>query len=314
MRTTIAAGAATLIFSMAPAQADVSGDLVFCSKLSSPRERIACYDAAARIAANHTHPAQATPRARAAVITRDVADHPTPTSNFTLPPTSNPFQGAYVALGGSFGLSGPRTTNLSSLFNFMTEAAHANGWSGAGAAGYNITVGRFLFGIELDGRWGDERGSVSKTATQPTPNFFNLFGSDTLSYEIKSDAGVHLSARIGATFENTLIFAKFGLGATHIVETLSRDGRGLLQCVPGPFFTCIGVVSAGMPLVAQSHSKWLPSGLFGLGIEQNFGSFFIRGQGELEVAPLQRTGFAFGTVDSNLFWTVRATLALGMRF
>ena len=31
-----------------PALAEVSSDLLFCSKLSNQRERIACYDAAAR--------------------------------------------------------------------------------------------------------------------------------------------------------------------------------------------------------------------------------------------------------------------------
>jgi hypothetical protein len=55
--TTIGFAAA---FTANTALAEPSADLVFCSKRESSRERIACYDATARVAASKTKPSQAT--------------------------------------------------------------------------------------------------------------------------------------------------------------------------------------------------------------------------------------------------------------
>src|SRR3954468_24789264 len=78
------------------ANAEVSDDLKFCGSLKSGAERLACYDAAARIASKpaaartvtRTAPADAQP----AIATKAPVLEPLP--------ARNPFDGYYAAIGG----------------------------------------------------------------------------------------------------------------------------------------------------------------------------------------------------------------------
>jgi hypothetical protein len=92
------------------AHAGVSDDLVFCSKLGNPKERIACYDAAARIAAR---PTPTTTPARSNILaTQEAADHPIAPA--TAPTRNSSFDGAFFSIGGGYGVANPRTVNLTS--------------------------------------------------------------------------------------------------------------------------------------------------------------------------------------------------------
>jgi hypothetical protein len=86
---------------------------------------------------------------------------------------------------------------------------------------------------------------------------------------------------IGAVLGNSLIFAKAGVGASRIKDGFGIDQRGALTCAgvstTSPF-TCLVPINGG----AASHTliRWLPSVVFGVGIEQNFGAFFARAAAE----------------------------------
>jgi opacity protein-like surface antigen len=290
------------------AGAAVNDNLFFCSKLANSKERIACYDAAARIAAMSGSTADHT-QLRRPLVSRPVADAPIAAAVYE-PPTRSRFEGWYAAVGGGYGVTGPRQVQINSQFGFVSglfDTAYSSGWSVSGLSGYNVMVGRWLFGIELDGRFSNERGQAEQINSGPN-SFGLLSGMERLRYEIKSDAGVHLSGRIGATFENTLVFAKLGAGVTHVAEAFIDDASNAAFSFCTPCTPQIGV-SRG-----ASKSAWLPSSIFGFGVEQNFGAIFVRGQGEIEAAQLQETRHFAGSSTSNLYWTARAMGMVGVRF
>jgi hypothetical protein len=297
MRTMFALATCAIASLPLGAQAAVSDDLVFCSKLTSPRERIACYDAAARIAAASTKPSAPARE----LVSRPVAD--APAASFR-PVKQGSFEGFYAAIGGGYGVSGPRAATITAnIFNpALNDSVYPNGWVASGSVGYNIVFDRWLVGLELDGRIGNERAQTEQTNV--APGGF-VTGTEFMSYGIKNDAGVHLSARLGAIFGDTLIFTKAGVGASHITETAIDDSRAAAFC--------LGACLSGT-LRTTSKTAWVPSYLFGVGLEQNFGSLFVRTQAELEAAALNETRFAAGNATSNLFWTVRALAAIGFRF
>ena len=128
------------------AQAAVSDDLVFCSKLTSPRERISCYDAAARIAAN----APASIRASVPMVTAPAARHPPPYKAAT--PERTPFHGSYLSVGGSYAVWAPVNLIASDQVQFFSTNQTPNGPSVVGSLGYNIQLGHFLTGLEFSAR------------------------------------------------------------------------------------------------------------------------------------------------------------------
>src|SRR5262245_19974861 len=99
----------------------------------------------------------------------------------------NPFLGGYVAGGGSYGTGSARSFSVGSP-SFpgvgsdvgLSGNASPAGWSGIAAAGYNMTFGPALIGIELDGRWGDEK--FEKNATAPNNSGIGPAGSIAYAY------------------------------------------------------------------------------------------------------------------------------------
>src|SRR5436309_759116 len=129
MIRSLALAVAIVIATLSHALADVSADLVFCSKQANPRERIACYDAAARIAASATT-VRVARRTGPALITTPVADTPAPPA-YMPAVEKNPFQGLYAAVGGSYGFSSPRSVGMSSsIFTSFSDSLSAQGFSG----------------------------------------------------------------------------------------------------------------------------------------------------------------------------------------
>jgi hypothetical protein len=306
MRTFIVFSAAAFIATPLTAAAQASPDLVFCSKMASPRERIACYDAAARIASV----GKTTTRAVAApIITREVADYPVNMA----PMAKNPFQGAFAAIGGSYGFSNPRSANLATVGFGFSDMLSAKGWSGRAAVGYNATLGNFLFGAELAGRFGSETASVSTVSTGST--FFTGNGVAFSDYQIKNDAGLHVAGRIGMTFDQTLVFMRGGVGASHISERASFDARNFSSCTN--FFNGVCTAFQSGILSTGAKSNWIPSAIIGAGIEQNFGAFFVRAEGEIEAVALHQTllgGAGNAGTAAEPYWFARVMASVGVRF
>jgi opacity protein-like surface antigen len=219
-------------------------------------------------------------------------------------------------------------------------AASPEGWSGTAVAGFNTTFGRLLLGIELDGRWGTEKAVKTDAVDSAfTPNI----GRSIQTYEIESKGAAHLSARIGATIDNTLLYAKIGVGLTHISEQFTADDTGLFVCSPVAFsFPCTtNRIFGGKGTVVSEN--WLPSVIGGVGLEQNWSRFFVRLGAEAEAVNLQDfsdsvrkspgrlvsptgselgpfPGSPFGGNEvngnafSSAFWMVRASGMIGVRF
>jgi hypothetical protein len=336
------------------AQAAVSDDLTFCSKLTDRSERVACYHAAARIAENaRTRKVSGVaPAASTALQSQPAAAKAPPVAASHA--LSNPFDGFYIAGGGTYGWSTGRPFSTASSSIFPSVAVNpqsngdalASGPSGVVAAGYNVTTGRLLFGLEADARFGRESWSTTGVTTASAlPTSTGSNGIATASYTINSNFAAHLSARAGGMIGDTLVFAKLGVGVTHVTNSHKVDATGLSSCtafsMPLPFVPGVcsqrGFGGAG----SLDFEQWLPSLLFGVGAERNFGQFFARVNAEAEMVssksyqiigvPLSdsiRTtvgGTVVGTgpggafnassnSDFNGFWTFRVGAMVGMRF
>jgi hypothetical protein len=288
--------------------AEVSDDLKFCGSLKSGAERLACYDAAARIAVKST-PARAAARAvpldaQAAVPFKATALDPLP--------AHNPFGGYYVGVGGGYGLIGGRT-----VFDGFGPFDSANGGFVSAVAGRNIGFNWGIVGIEVDGRWLGETAAMSRIIN---PGTFDS-GSGLSSYRYQNDAAAHAALRVGVTYGDSLIFAKAGLGATRITERFSTDRSGIYFCDP----SLIPIIYAGFcnpsgfgTLSAAKVTTWVPSAVFGLGLEQNWGPFFGRLGVDFEATNHRTTNVPqpsfFGSTVDQLTWAARGTALIGVRF
>jgi hypothetical protein len=260
-------------------------------------------------------------------------------ADYGLPPQSspvleaNPFLGGYAALGGSYGVGSPRRFSVSSPRNNfvgfpsddgLSGDASPAGWSGVAVAGYNMTFGPALIGIELDGRWGEEKFTQANKAANN--NGIAPVGTISYGYTFKNDAGLHLSARLGAVFGDTLIFGKLGAGASRIRDEFATDQTTAIRCSSINVFVvpnvCTGPTPGGTGSYAQT--RWAPSLILGVGAERNIGAFFLRAGVEAET--LAQDAFSFtqptangwsfsGSVSSpNTQWAVRASAMAGVRF
>jgi hypothetical protein len=294
--------------SISPAFAEVSDDLKFCGALKSGAERLACYDAAARIA---SRPAQSRPVARIAPLDAQAA---APSKAPALAPVRNPFDGYYAAIGGGYGVGSGRDAIISGPFTISSiPITSISGPNASVVAGRNIAIGWGIVGVEVDARWSRERGA---SAASPTSSFLYL-GAPLLSYSYNNDAGIHASIRVGATFDDLLIFAKAGLGANRINESFTADERNVRQCFAG--LSICGVLGTQGSLNAVQTTSWLPSAVFGVGVEKNWGPVFARLNADLE-AFNHATSFAAAlgvsgsSTASQIMWTTRGTAMIGFRF
>lgn len=292
----------TMMLFLGSANAEPSEDLVFCSKLADSRERIACYDAAARIAAARGK--QAAPQAaraeghRVPVVTK--AD---PAPVMTVPA---PFAGYYAAGGVGYGIAEPRSFSIIGPVVFTSGTENPQGWSGGGAVGYNFQSGSLVLGLELSGRAGRESDSSSGVFVVTQTNGL-VTAQAPFFHEFNVDAGIHLSGRVGAAFGNTMVFAQAGIGAAHTVEA-AATGAGFL-CTSlvfiGSILTCTAAVST--PATFVETTQWQPSALFGIGLEQNYGSWFGRFSAQAE-------GIKGPAGSNDFYWTTRALGMVGFRF
>lgn len=275
-----------------------STDLVFCSKLSDKTERIACYDAAARIAeAKSRHSADREPTKQ--IVAPLPATQALAKAASFVPPevVRTPFQGAYVAGGGSYGITEPLSTEGS-------PTMRGSGFSGTAAAGYNLQYGNLVLGLELSGRYGRESASSSSLNIFDV-NEFGLVGFRNV-WQFYSDASAHVSARAGLAISDTLIFAQAGVGAAHTKTQRNAIGVGSV-CLQSTFIngvlTCLSRLA--VPSSVTRNDEWSPSFVVGVGAEQNFGRWFARASSQAETV-------LYAAADP--FWTVRAKGEVGFRF
>jgi hypothetical protein len=306
-----------------PANAEVSDDLKFCGDLKSRAERLACYDAAARIA---SRPAPVRPVA-ARVAPLDA--HAAVPAKAAVPAEPlllrNPFDGYYAAIGGGYGAGTRRDASLqgrfTSGFQDQLSLPTTAGASGDFAVGRNIALGWGLVGLELDGRLGGEGGSSTAVSS---PEFFTAAsGTAVSSYKYRNDAAFHAAVRVGAVFDDLMIFAKAGIGATRIRETFTSDERGIsLFICPerSPLNGCYAPGIAPPGLNSTQVTSWLPSAIFGLGVEKNWGPVFGRLGADFEAVNHPTTWVVAPGISGSssgagqLTWTARGTAMIGVRF
>jgi hypothetical protein len=144
------------------------------------------------------------------------------------------------------------------------------------------------------------------------------------SYEFRSDAGVNLGGRFGVVFNQTLVFAKAGVGIAHAEDRFTFQGSGAV-CIgfAGNGIDCVRSVAIGS--AATTLARWSPSLLAGVGIEHNFGIFFVRAGADIEAitglkgfsllsGPIPTSGRFSVNASSEPFWTTRGTALVGFRF
>lgn len=316
-----------LLVSASPSFAEVSSDLRFCGGLKSSAERLACYDAAARIAAR--------PPVRPPVVA-DRAERPALDAQASLPtkapilqlPMRSAFDGYYLAAGGGYGVGTGREARVSGNYTttFLGDLNFQNtiGGSAHFAVGRNIVFDRGFVGFELAGRYGGEGESVSSSSF----SFFSptLIGSGIDSYRYRNNAAVHAAIRTGIVFDDLMIFAKAGIGASRIAESFTADERGIsLFICPNrsPLGSCF-LPGAPAPGIASANTtSWLPSAILGVGVEKNWGQFFGRLGADFEVINNPRTLITDTDVSGSsetpgsagqYSWTVRGTAMVGVRF
>jgi hypothetical protein len=298
-------------------------------------ERIACFDAAARIAT-----VGAARKSPTVVVASPLAAAPvSEIRSVQIPPA---FSGWYAGLGGSYGIGAPRRISAFASLPPISGASFIDngspeGWSGSFVAGTNVLFGNLLLGLEASGRWGHE--SLSRSSTIPvsaldaegnTPQSGQIIGT----YKFDSDASAHISGRAGLWAGDTMVFAKAGIGATRITETVSFAGAGDICAAFGsspPFFRTVCLFRRPIGSGSAAEARWMPSVILGTGVEQNFGNWFVRLGADAEaIIGAQATpgvrGFlqpggdqisgssSSGSGITDYVWTVRASALVGLRF
>lgn len=183
---------------------------------------------------------------------------------FACPGASVPFLGP-VSLGGG---SGCRTSaGLAGL------TAHVlAGWNFGGGQGW-------ISGLEFRGRLGREGGTgrLGGATLVAIPGVTTYTNSAAGTYRASLDGGLAVTGRWGYAFSGFMPFLKAGLGVAQLTEQVDFDATGSRSCTLGPPVSC---TTGGR--VASRTSRWLPSAVFGAGIEVPIGRAFVRLDGEVE--------------------------------
>lgn len=298
---------AVLVSSYLPANAEVSADLRFCGGLKSKEERLACYDAAARIAAKPAATARPVVRvapseAQAAVPLKALAPDPLP--------VRNPFDGYYAAIGGGYGVVSERSAYPLGAFDSTT------GGSINAVAGRNIGFSWGVVGIEVDGRWLGEKVSLPSVFL---PGFLDT-GIGFNQYRYQNDLALHAALRLGVSFGDSLVFAKAGFGVNRITEQFTVDNTGILFCDPARFTMFVSCSPTRFGSLSDARvATWVPSAILGLGIEQNWGPIFARFGVDFEAIHHRTTNtgppfFFSSAAGDSITWATRGTALLGVRF
>lgn len=332
-RAILVAGAVMFVCA-GQANAGISDDLRFCSSLKNSKERLACYDAAARIE-NHKPAIPARMRLDATPATKP-APHPVA--------TKSPFDGAYVGIVGGydFNVSDPYVYDLplGASFPIVPDNSIRGGKIG-GTIGYNLTSGPILAGFEARAfyNFGDASQSVthrypgtelpyisswswcsSPCVYDPRMDPTSYAVSSTNTYTLKRSRPwqADFSVRTGLIFDDWLVYARTGLGFEQTEAVTTNDNTASVTCNspivehrrPNPNELAIAIV--GCAPGGTSHGavsttvtrSYNPTAILGAGFERNFGQWFARVEGEMMVH------FA----DGYTYYSPSANMAIGYRF
>lgn len=309
--------------------AEVSADLRFCSGLASSKERLACFEAIARGTSSldqskYTEsPSTALPQVAPPRLERTTVIRAPRSPNST-------FSGVYSAIGGGFGAINGRSATVygpvGAISGISLPSHQATGGNLNGVFGLNLPVGESgIVGLEFSARFRGETSDQSGTSTV-TDYFRSRSYPVSGTYRLENEAGLHVSARAGVTFDDWLIFIKGGFGAVQIKETFTADQSLVLplctnySSYPSP--TCHQFTPQGS-LSGYSTTSWLPSALIGLGIERNVGPLFVRIGADAEIFRMSPTSVSaaasggvvgYSSATDDIHWAVRGTGMLGYRF
>ncbi len=322
----LAALAAALICGR-PAKADISADLKFCAGLSISKERLACYDAAARIEKRADR--KVATRAAPSLSALNAMAYSLP----AVPPKLR-FDGAYAGVTAGYEFA---MTAAKSGWNYDVPQDSLRGPRFGAAAGYNVTSDRLLAGIELRGQYLNARNSASSLSGfgNPTlphflgscwgcgqgpsattwPGAISLNSSVLQNIEISRRWQADISVRGGVVIQDWLIFAKAGLGAEETRSVYTMDQSGSKTCnsptvsaqqsgqMTNYYATgCSSIVSG--PVTISTSWQLTPIAIFGMGVERNFGDYFARAEAEM-TAHL---------VSGGAYYTPSVNLTAGYRF
>jgi hypothetical protein len=319
-------------FSYSEADAGISEDLAFCSNVKSSKERLACYEAAARIERRKsTHrPPHAAANA----------------SSPSTPPSPKKFHGGYVVGLGGYDFGGD---NPGSRAFVAPTLPTMQGALVGGAVGWNFQSESLLFGLE--GRafysmskaersdsfvgspisfpywsgWCQSFGNPFCTTNASAPQFpFGLpyRSAFALTNKLERTIAFDASVRFGGVVDDVLIYARLGGGAETIKSTSTSDSTARLTCnnpvsvvVPtGPDSGNAYVVSCGSitggSVAVRTANTIQPYLTAGLGLERNFGKLFARIEGEVQTHFTPTSISALGSV----YYTTQVTAGLGYRF
>lgn len=193
-RTGAAALAAWAVVAIVPAEAGISEDLKFCAALKSSKERLACYDAAARIegtsAARVARPVE--PVSAVAVNTAPSAmDAHAAVVPRTPAAALASWQGFYVGANGGWA---------------KADLGSSKGWLAGGQIGYNAQIGEIVIGVVADIAAADVKRS--ETTTLSSLGFLTYQRTESAKVDLFGTARAKIGFDLGGT---GLVYATGGL-------------------------------------------------------------------------------------------------------
>jgi len=251
MRRAVTLATVALLAGSGAARSGISEDLVFCSKLSDSRERLACYDAAARIddrAGRRRQKSKASHQRQASVALPPAKSLDIPQSGSAVALPLPAFSGGYVGMTLGYRIPTGRPELRDNSYgdgqHTFVLPEHMQGISAGAVFGYNFTSGGLLLGFE--GRAQYDTSKAYKSAIGPgfdrtmpaplgggtcygcSPDWIDnvpmetsvLLSSKSRNWQkYKAPFSADASARVGAIWDDTLFFARMGAGAEYLEYT-----------------------------------------------------------------------------------------------
>jgi hypothetical protein len=172
------------------AKAEISENLKFCAKLGAGKERLACYDAAARIEK------RADRKAEIGQVQVSAVKAPALPANVT----PSRFNGAYAAITGGYDFAEASPSVVGGSFP-ITYLNAVSGPKVGAVIGYNAVSGSLLLGFEARAQY----------AFGDTHTFYES-GVQTLAAKVTRPLSGDLSARAGLILNDWLAYSRIGLG------------------------------------------------------------------------------------------------------
>jgi hypothetical protein len=329
MRTLVLGAIIAIAALSGTARAEISEDLKFCAGRKASKERLACYDAAARL----EQPRNVLEASK--VVATPVVQQVTTT---ILRPSR--FAGAYVGAFGGYDFS---ITSAYSGYGTVPRPDSVHGGFAGGVAGYNAVSGNILVGVEGRGQY--NFGKAVSTADYPfnTP-MLNLplafggcrgcqptdpFPGSNVTFQLVTDGkstssfyrpySFDVSFRSGIVNDQWLLYGKAGAGIEKTIAKVVTDDSKSITCVnpnvevrpvaggADYYVTGCGIKRSGIIQTFVNTDGYAPVLNLGVGIERNFEAYFVRAEAEL------LGHFVPGGVNS-FYYTPAVSIAAGYRF